>query len=297
MKKGFFLFLLLLLVSFGNNVFALDVVRPTEDFYVNDYAEILSEETEKYIMEHSINLYDKAGAQIVVVTVNNLGGASIEDYSLEVARSFGIGDSKKDNGILLIVSKEDRKIRIEVGYGLEGLINDAKAGRLLDDYAIPYLKDNDWNNGIINGYKATYKELNDYYELGEEIDMPVKEEEIDDGLLSIISTLLIGKIIYTIGLFGVDLDSKTKKLIHFIILEVLSGLITLGSFYLGGGEGAFMLLGVGTILNILAVIIYVESSGYYGGGGYSGGHYHGGGSGGHHGGGGHFGGGGASRGF
>lgn len=296
MKKGFFLFLLVLIISINTKVFAFDIVKPTSNFYVNDYAEILNEDTEKYIMNNSINLNNKTGAQIVVVTVNNLDGASIEDYSLEVARKFEIGDKEKNNGILLIVSKEDRKVRIEVGYGLEGLINDAKAGRLLDNYVIPYLKNNDWDNGIINGYKAIYKELNDYYELGEEVDMPVKEEEIDDGLLSIISTLLIGKIIYTIGLFGVDLDSKTKKLIHFIILEVLSGLITLGSFYLGGGEGAFMLLGVGTVLNILAVIIYVESSGYYGGG-YSGGHYHGGGSGGHHGGGGHFGGGGASRGF
>ncbi len=295
MKKGFFLFLLLIVLTFNTKVFAFEIVKPTSDFYVNDYANILSSDTKKYIMDNSINLNNKTGAQIVVVTVNNLDGASIEDYSLEVARKFEIGDKEKNNGILLIVSKEDREIRIEVGYGLEGLINDAKAGRLLDDYAIPYLRDNNWDTGILNEYKAIYKELNNYYELGEELDAPVKEE-INEGLLGTISFLLIAKITYTICLFGFELDTIKKKIINFIILEALTGIITLGSYYLGGGEGAFILLGIGTVMNILAVIVYVEGSGYYGGG--SGGHYYGSGhSGGHHGGGGSFGGGGASRRF
>ena len=298
MKKGFFLFLLLLLVSFGNNVFALDVVRPVEDFYVNDYANILSEETEKYIIEHSVNLYNKTTAQIVVVTVEDLKGASIEDYSLGVARSFGIGDSEKNNGLLLIVSKNDRKIRIEVGYGFEGLINDAKAGRILDNYAIPYLKANDWDNGILNGYKAVYKEVSEYYKLVEEVDAPVENvNNVNDFVLSVVSILLVGKIILTLGLFGVNFSELSEKIICFIILEVLSSIITYGSFYVGGGMDAFWLLAFGTILNLLASFTQVSGGGYYGGGGYSGGHYHGGGSSGHHGGGGHFGGGGASRGF
>lgn len=299
MKKGFFLFLLLLVISFTTQVSALDIVKPTEDFYVNDSAEILTEDTEKYIMSNSVSLYDKTGAQIVVVTIKDLNGISIEDYSLELARQYEIGDSEKDNGILLIVSVNDREIRIEVGYGLEGVIPDGKAGRILDNYVIPYLKDNDWNNGMLNGYKAIYKELSEYYKLTGEVDSPVaKVNNANDLLISITSILLVTKVIGTIGLFGIDLETVKRKIKGFLILEIISGIITAGSFYAGAGTDAFMLLGFGTVMNILAALVYFESSGsgYYGGG--SSGHYHSGGySGGHHGGGGHFGGGGASRKF
>ena len=300
MKERIFLFLLLLIVFIPTRVLALDVVKPTEDFYVNDYADILNEDTKKYIQNQSINLYNKTSSQVVVVTVNNLNGASIEDYSLEVARSFEIGDSEKDNGILLIVSKEDREIRIEAGYGLEGVITDSKAGRILDNYVIPYLRDNEWDKGIINGYKAIYKEVSEYYKLEGKVDEPSKKvDNFNDLLISITAMLLVAKVIGTIGLFGIDLDTVKKKIIGFIIFEGISLIITAGSFFAGAGTDAFMLLGLGTVMNILAVLLYFESSGssYYGGG--SGGSYHSSGHSysSHHGGGGHFGGGGASRRF
>ena len=297
MKKGFFLFLVLYIVTLSTNVYAFDVVKPTNDFYINDYADVLDKETEDYILEHSINLYNKTTAQIVVVTVEDLDNTSIEEYSLKLARSFEIGTKGKDNGILLLVSENDRKVRIEVGYGFESTIPDGKAGRLLDDYVIPYLKDNDWNNGILNGYKAIYKEVNDFYKLNEEVDAPVEPAETDDFIISMLSMLFVGKIMYTIILLGIKLDSPGAKLINFLILEFLTCLITAGSYFSSADSGALFFLVFGTIANIAAVNIYLESSGgYYGGG--SGGHYRGGGfSGGHHGGGGSFGGGGASRGF
>ena len=294
MKKKFFLFLILLL--FSVKVEALDIVKPTNDFYVNDYANLLSDETKSYIQEHSVNLYNKSGIQIVVVTVKDMGGASIEEYSLEVARSFGIGSKDKDNGLLIILSEQERDIRIEVGYGLEEVINDAKAGRLIDDYMISFLKENNYSEGILNGYKAVYKELVDHYNLDMEVDEPAKEE-VDD-LIGIVAMILAGKMIYTIILFGIDLDTKKLKIVNFLILETLTIIITIGSYFTSADIGASLFLVFGTIANILAVLIYVESSGgYYGGG--SSGHYHSSGhsSGGHHGGGGHFGGGGASRHF
>ena len=65
MKKGFFLFLVLYIVTLSTNVYAFDVVKPTNDFYINDYADVLDKETEDYILEHSINLYNKTTAQLV----------------------------------------------------------------------------------------------------------------------------------------------------------------------------------------------------------------------------------------
>ena len=90
------------------------IVKPTNDFYVNDYAGVIDSETEKYIIDIGAKLYNKTGAQIVVVTVKSLDGKSIEDYALETFRNFGIGDSKKNNGVLFIVSTGDRDVRIEV---------------------------------------------------------------------------------------------------------------------------------------------------------------------------------------
>ena len=161
MKKK--LFLVLVLVLFPFNCFAL--VKPTNDFYVNDYADILDNDVEQYIMQRSVDLEKQTDAQIVVVTVKNLEGMSLEDYATKLFRSFGIGDKDKNNGLLLLLALEERQFRVEVGYGLEGVLPDGLTGRYQDQYIIPYLKNNDWNTGVKTGYTAFYKKLCDYYEI------------------------------------------------------------------------------------------------------------------------------------
>ena len=153
-KALFFLFILFIF-PFSVNA----IVKPTNDFYVNDYAKILTEQTKEYLMKKSITLQENSGIQIVVTTVKNLEGKSIEDYSLEFARSAGIGNKNENNGILILIAYQERNLRIEVGYGLEGIITDGKAGRIRDNYMVPYLKKNDWNNGVKNGYDAIYQEI------------------------------------------------------------------------------------------------------------------------------------------
>ena len=80
-------------------------------------------------------------------------------------RTYGIGDAERNNGVLILISEEDRKIRIEVGYGLEGVINDSKAGRILDDYVVPYLKDDLWDDGILNCFNAVVKYIQKEYDV------------------------------------------------------------------------------------------------------------------------------------
>lgn len=104
------------------------------------------------------NCNKKPGAQIVVVTVKSLEGQSIEEYATELFRKFGIGDSQKNNGVLLLCSTGDRLFRIEVGYGLEGTLTDGKTGRIQDQYIIPYLKNNNYNDGIKNGILVPFWE-------------------------------------------------------------------------------------------------------------------------------------------
>ena len=152
-----YLILIFLFIAFIPNVKA--IVSPTKDFYVNDYANILSSETKQYIMNKSIQLNNVDGTQIVVVTVPNLEGYSIEDYALRLFREFGIGDKTKNNGLLLLLAYEERLFRVEVGYGLEGILPDGKTGRFQDEYIIPYLRVNNWNDGIRNGYDAFFYEI------------------------------------------------------------------------------------------------------------------------------------------
>ena len=152
-----YLILILLCITFISNVKA--IVSPTNNFYINDYANILSSETEEYILNKSVALNNVDGTQIVVVTVKNLEGMSLENYATKLFRNFGIGDKEKNNGLLLLLALEERMFRVEVGYGLEGILPDGKTGRFQDEYIIPYLKDNKWDEGVKNGYDAFYAEI------------------------------------------------------------------------------------------------------------------------------------------
>ena len=105
---------------------------PTQDIYVVDDAGMVEPEDRQKILSMGRDLDHATKAQVVVVTMNTLGPDSIEDYANRLFRKWGIGDKKKNNGVLLLIAKEDRKFRIEVGYGLEGAITDGYAGSVLD---------------------------------------------------------------------------------------------------------------------------------------------------------------------
>lgn len=118
---------------------------------VVDQAGILSpavkEELESALADHENNTTN----QVVVVTIKNLGGVDISDYSLKLGRYWGIGQKDKNNGVLLVVAPNDRRVRIEVGYGLEGTITDAFSEAIIDNYIIPELTKGDIEGGIKMG--------------------------------------------------------------------------------------------------------------------------------------------------
>ena len=167
MKKLFsvFCFVLIISVLLSVSSFAVKLPEPTKDFFVNDFANVLDEEDEKELMTIGENLFVKTGAQVVVVTVDTLDGAAVSEYALELGRKWGVGDKEKNNGVVLLLSVSERQITIQVGYGLEGRLTDGKTGRILDKYAIPYLKNNDFSTGLSEAYKAIVSEV--YAEYGE----------------------------------------------------------------------------------------------------------------------------------
>lgn len=166
--------------------FAADIPAPSSEFYVNDTSGVLSGQSKSYIVETNEKLRAQTGAQVVVVTVKTLSGDDLNRFATELFRSYGIGDADRNNGVLLLVVTGDRELRIEVGYGLEGAINDAKAGRLLDEYVVPYLADDKWDEGILNGFNAILREIRTEYglkdaeALGNE---PVHYEKSEPGFL------------------------------------------------------------------------------------------------------------------
>lgn len=254
---------LILIPLFAISALAAVLPRPTDEFYTADYADLMSSETESFIIRHGKQLNEKTGAQIVVATVETLDGNDIRDYGIALAREWKIGDSQKNNGVLILFAIAERKITIEVGYGLEGAINDAKAGRMIDNRAMEYLKNDDFDTALLNLYKAVLQEV--YNEYGLEVPEDVAVETDDFSIASVIIFIIL----------------------FVIICGIIFGRGGRGNGTRGGGFWPFIFLPTGG---------YGRSGGG-GFGGFSGGGGFGGGFGGSRGGGGSFGGGGASRGF
>ena len=143
---------MLLLCSLPFSAHGLDV--PRLQGYVNDYAGMISPSVRSK-MEGELRAFEQSDStQIVILTVPSLEGENIEEFSIKVAEAWKIGQQQRDNGILLIVSKQERKIRIEVGRGLEGKLTDLMAGRIIDQVIKPRFKQGDFDGGFITGTSA-----------------------------------------------------------------------------------------------------------------------------------------------
>jgi uncharacterized protein len=106
--------------------------------YVQDEAGVLSAQTRDALYRQAIWLYEQTGsAQVGVVTVQELGGRTLEEYAVERFRDMGLGSAERNDGVLLLYAKQENRVRIEVGYGMEGRITDGKAGAILDRYFVP----------------------------------------------------------------------------------------------------------------------------------------------------------------
>lgn len=163
MKGRIFLIAIAFLLLFFNSIAfsAPDVPpKPIQFRYVYDYAGLMSQNDIEEIERVGKALDDATKAQIIVVTVDTIGDYPIEEYSLALFRNWGIGDKEKNNGVLFLVVKDRLlkgqagKVRIGVGYGLEGAIPDSVAGRILDDFVLTSWAKGEYSKGIYAGYMA-----------------------------------------------------------------------------------------------------------------------------------------------
>jgi uncharacterized protein len=121
---------------------------------VIDEAGMLSRATEERLMRALQELEQNTGAQVVVLTVESLDGDLLEDYSHRVAETWALGQKGQDNGALFLIAKAERRMRIEVGYGLEGTLPDALAGRILNDIVTAHFRRSDFDRGVEAGVEA-----------------------------------------------------------------------------------------------------------------------------------------------
>ncbi len=120
-------------------------LQPTD--YVNDFAHVLDQATIAQLDNICQQLDQKAHAQIAVVTVNSLDGSDIESYAVDLYKKWGIGSKATDHGVLILLAVQDRKYRIEVGYGLEPILTDGKVGGFGRE-AVPLLRQNDYGGAV-----------------------------------------------------------------------------------------------------------------------------------------------------
>jgi uncharacterized protein len=221
------LFLLFFLLQGGALAEDIKMPAPIGDIYVQDFAKVLTQDEVEEIRRLGRTIEDQTTAQISVLTVDTIGENTIEEYANEAFRQYGIGNEKENNGVLIVIAVTDRLIRIEVGYGLEGRIPDGKAGRILDEHAIPYLQNEQHNKAIIETYKVLANEV--LAEYGQEGGMATQENQTqrtagDEGF-GIPSWLLILLVVAVIFLdfkfFGGTLT--------YLLLSIISR---------GGGRGS-----------------------------------------------------------
>lgn len=137
---------------------------PTDKFFVNDFAEVMTEADKDAVYTAGAALQQATTAQAVVVTVDSLNGEPIEDYALQLGREWGVGDKEKNNGVVILLSESDREVYIAVGYGLEGALPDSKTGRIIDTYGISYFSSDKFSTGLVSVYNAIANEI--YIEYG-----------------------------------------------------------------------------------------------------------------------------------
>lgn len=204
MKKRLSIFLLILICLILSNSTAIvclaknKIPTPTveEDVYIYDEDSIIDDDVETKLNKMLIQLEKQTEIEFAVVSIESLNDYEIEEYSNELFNDLGLGKEDKDNGILLLISRSDTRVRLEIGRGLEGCLNDAKCGRILDDYFVPYREDDKYTEAADLTVQAVINALSSEYEF--EIDSLDKEVAVSEEEIPQIVWIIIIIILYII---------------------------------------------------------------------------------------------------
>jgi uncharacterized protein len=149
MRAQTYLFVTLLLIAAPVGLAQTSLPKPTGR--VNDFAAVIAPDVESELDAQLASLENTTSHEVAVVTVRSLDGMTVEDYAERLFRAWGIGQAKQDNGVLILVAPIEREMRIEVGYGLEGILPDGLAGQVIQNDFLPHFRNNDYSGGIRSG--------------------------------------------------------------------------------------------------------------------------------------------------
>jgi uncharacterized protein len=225
------LLLSVVLCILSTSAFSIDKIsKPSGP--VADYAGIIDASDERQIYQIAERLWNKVKIGIVVVTFPDICDESVEDVASKLYEKWGIGSSKTDEGILLLVSLNPRKIKIETGYGSESYLNDAKVGRIIDSYALPYLSIGRYSEGIRSTVMAVAAIIGN-----NNTDLSTDESQTEKSTIRIpsIFKMIIG-ILAVLFLLGTPMG---RMILVAMILSGGRGRYNNGGFGGGFGGGGF----------------------------------------------------------
>jgi len=277
---------LLLLALFPLCAHALIAVPPLQG-HLTDLTKTLNAEQAQAIEQSLTAFENRKGTQIVVLILPSTGPEPIEPFSMRVAEKWKIGRKRQDDGVILVIAKADRAVRIEVGYGLEGVLTDLHSQRIISDTILPHFKQNDFYGGITTGIADIIRRIDGEPILGSASAKSVPsgaplgtQSGALDGITNLpmilVGALLIGGVLRLIfgRIPGALLTAILVTLIAWFVIgalffAVVAGTVALGLTLWGGG-----LLGIATRL-----LAGGRGGGRGGGGGLGGGGFRGGGGG------------------
>jgi len=222
---------------------------PTLSGRVVDHADILATTTEEILTRQLAAHEDSTGNQVAVLTIESLDGEPIEDYALDVGRTWGLGTSEFDNGVLLLVAVQDRMMRIEVGFGLEGVLPDATADRIIRQEIRPRFRDGDFDSGVRAGVDAILSAIEGTYEppAGSSSDAPFR-------IIGLFMTL-IGGLFGFGGCYAMLRHAAKAGVAGIIVTLFLFGLFMLGGLFVSFLGLGFLLFGGDTAWVIVPLLI------------------------------------------
>jgi len=192
----FFLFFLFFLTG---NLFAQNIPSPmVPPRLVNDFAGIFSSTQRDNLEEILLDYNDSTSTQIYVVVIDDLQGYAISDYAFKLGEKWGIGQKGKNNGAVILIKPKKRNSRgnvfIAVGYGLEEKLNDARIGRIIDNYMIPYFQQDNYYNGTVEAVYAMIRYLSGQFQADPAQDEPDAKDIIIGIILIILFIYFMNKI-------------------------------------------------------------------------------------------------------
>jgi uncharacterized protein len=258
---------------------------------VIDQANLLSPAEKQQLSQRILKLYNEGKGQIGVVIVPTTGQEDIFDYSMRVAEAWQLGSAKRDNGLLMTIAINDRRIQILTGYGLEGVLPDIVAGRIIHDKITPFFKQGQYAQGIDSGLTEIERILNLDPEIAAQAADEIKERQEQAYQAQKASKATFSSVLFIIvaGVVGSMIFGKRLSAATAAVAGTVAGLVN------GLGLVASLMIGVGIFFLLITAIAQLILHAFLAGGGRGSGSGRGGfGGGGFGGGGGGFGGGGAS---